>query len=137
LDGGEPGEQRDRRRFKYFGKAWIEACKRAGRAAKGDDGKQRAGRLFHDLRRSGIGNLAGAGVPEKVIMLVSGHKLRSVFDRYNILDGRGPHWAAGKPDRYIREMRAQKAERPTSVREPANDDSTTTLPDCGKARLLN
>jgi integrase len=127
----------DGRRIKYFGKAWIEACKRAGLVTKGDDGKERAERLFHDLRRSGIRNLVRAGVPEKVVMLISGHKSRSVFERYNIVDERDLHWAAGKLDRYIQEIRAQQEEQPTSVRVPANDDTTMTLPGCGKANLLN
>jgi hypothetical protein len=76
----------DGRRIKDFGKAWIEACMRAGLVTKGDDGKQRPERLFHDLRQSGIRNLVRAGVPEKVAMLISGHKTRSVFERYNIVD---------------------------------------------------
>ena len=56
--------------------AWRTACQAAGVPT----------RFLHDCRRTAAArNLIRASVPERVAMLLTGHKSRAIFDRYNII----------------------------------------------------
>ena len=85
------GSDADNHVFQYKGKPidrYIRgglktACEKAGikygRFVKG-------GFLFHDLRHTFNTNMRKAGVQESVIMEITGHSSRSMFDRYNKVD---------------------------------------------------
>ena len=66
-----------------FKRSLMRACEKAeipyGRKLKG-------GFTFHDLRHTFNTYMRKAGVPESVIMQITGHSTREMFDRYNTID---------------------------------------------------
>ena len=78
--------------------AWRTACTAAGVPT----------RFLHDCRRTAARNLIRAGVPERVAMLLTGHKTRAIFDRYHIVNEQELLAAGDQLAAYL----AQPARRP-------------------------
>ena len=95
---------RDGEPIKDFRGAWDSACIKAGlfEVVRDDEGNETKNptKIFHDFRRTAIRDMVRSGTPEKVAMEISGHKTRSVFDRYNIVSDQDLKKAAKRKQTY-------------------------------------
>jgi len=72
-------------------KTWARACQKAGLE----------GLIPHDLRRSAVTSLFRAGIPEHLILAISGHQTSSILRRYNIADREDTARALEKLGEYL------------------------------------
>jgi len=103
--------------IRALAKAWKNACIGAGCP----------GRIPHDLRRTAVRNLVRAGVSESVAMRLTGHKTRSVFERYNIVSDGDLRDAVQKLSAKVAGTIWGQSDRSSSSGDQRTDDSAQEI----------
>ena len=81
------------------------ALKRACRDAKISYGRDvKNGFVFHDLRHTFNTNMRKAGVSESVIMKITSHSTREMFDRYNTIDNEDTRQAVDQMEAFLQNV---------------------------------
>ena len=103
-------------------KGLKDACKKAGikygRFVKG-------GFIFHDLRHTFNTNMRKAGIAESVIMKITGHSTREMFDRYNTVDEDDTRKAVKKLEGFLQVL-TKSLTRSTETAKIENKESLKT-----------
>ena len=97
-------------KIRDFRTTWNNACRETGLgySYKKDmeyvakwERKLNPGPVLHDFHRTAVRNMVRVGIPDVVAMGITGHKTKSVYDRYNIVDEKDLKRAAEQQEKYL------------------------------------